>query len=122
MYLLYVSGVERALLQSGLGFGLRYTTSGIDYNPRIPGLAYADELLLMAEILRDMQSLLDICANEMKKLGLPFNAQKTTVVQLAGNLAEGTVLRLGEEVLQIASSVKYLGVNLCGGEDLYGLH
>ncbi|KAH7975018.1 hypothetical protein HPB49_022835 [Dermacentor silvarum] len=121
MYLLYVSGTERALLQSGLGFGLRYTTSGID-NRRIPGLAYADDLLLMTEIPHDMQSLLDICANEMKKLGLQFNAQETTVVQLAGKLAEGTVLRLGEEVLQIASSVKYLGVNLCDGEDLYGLH
>ncbi|KAH7954089.1 hypothetical protein HPB49_015473 [Dermacentor silvarum] len=122
MYLLYVSGVERALLQSGLGFGLRYTTSGIDDNRRIPGLAYADDLLLMAESPRDMQSLLDICANEMKKLGLRFNAQKTTVVQLAGKLVEGTVLRLGEEVLQIASAVKYLGVNLCNGKDLYGLH
>ncbi|KAH7967319.1 hypothetical protein HPB49_023949 [Dermacentor silvarum] len=89
MYLLYVSGVERALLQSGLGFRLRYA-SGIDDNRRIPGLACADDLLLMAEIPRDMQSLLVICANEMKKLGLRFNAQKTTVVQLAAkSMAEG---------------------------------
>lgn len=122
LYLLYVAGVERALLQSGLGFGLRYTTSGIDDNRRIPGLAYADDLLLMADSPRDLQSLLDICAAEMKGLGLRFNAQKTTVVQLAGKMAEGTVLKLEEEVLQIASSVKYLGVTLCSGADLFGLH
>ncbi|KAL3185445.1 hypothetical protein MRX96_005468 [Rhipicephalus microplus] len=50
IYLLYVSGMERALLQSSLGFRLKYSTSGINENRRWPGLAFADDVVLMAEI------------------------------------------------------------------------
>lgn len=68
---------------------------------------------MMAESPCDVKSMLDICAAVMKKLGL--SAKKTTVVQLAGKLAEDTVLRFEEDVPHIASSLKYLGINLCSG-------
>ncbi|KAH6927912.1 hypothetical protein HPB50_009845 [Hyalomma asiaticum] len=45
----YVSSLERRLISSSLGFRLRRTTSGIDENRRLPGLTFADDIVLMAE-------------------------------------------------------------------------
>lgn len=58
LYLLYVSGMERALLESSLGFRLKYSTSGIDENRRLPGLAFADDVVLMAESKAELQALM----------------------------------------------------------------
>uniref|UniRef100_L7LU83 Putative tick transposon n=1 Tax=Rhipicephalus pulchellus TaxID=72859 RepID=L7LU83_RHIPC len=80
LYLLYVSELERAIERSSLGFSLKFSTTGIDENRKIPGLAFADDIVLMTENPRDMQALLNICAAEIEKLGLRYNAKKTTVV------------------------------------------
>ncbi|XP_037521552.1 uncharacterized protein LOC119398809 [Rhipicephalus sanguineus] len=84
LYLLYVSELERAIVKSSRGFSLKFSTTGIDENRKIPGLAFADDIVLMAENPRYMQVLLNICAAEIEKLGLRYNAKKTTVVQLVG--------------------------------------
>lgn len=102
LYLLYASGLERRLLQSGIGFGLKYSTSGLDETCRLPGPAFADDLVLMAEHPEELQALLDICAAEVADLGLRFNTRKSSVVQLAGSWPHRIALTLCGETLNVA--------------------
>ncbi|KAH6925187.1 hypothetical protein HPB50_001546 [Hyalomma asiaticum] len=51
----------RRLISSSLCFRLHHTTSGIVENDRLPGLTFADDIVLMAESTQEMQALLDIC-------------------------------------------------------------
>nr|XP_037288665.1 uncharacterized protein LOC119181514 [Rhipicephalus microplus] len=91
----YFANVESR--PSGLRFRLKYSTSGIDENRRLPGLTFADDVVLIVETKVDLQALLDTCAAEMTELGLRFNAKKTKVVPFAGNRAEAADLKLGGE-------------------------
>lgn len=119
LYLLYASGLERRLLQSGMGLGLKYSsTSGLDETCRLPGLAFADDLVLMAEHPEGLQALLDICATEVADLGLRFNTRKSAVVQLAGSWPHKIALTLCRETLNVAMAYKYLGVVLCAEDNL----
>ncbi|KAH7970794.1 hypothetical protein HPB49_015631 [Dermacentor silvarum] len=65
LYIWYVTSVERKLLSGGLGFRLRYNTAGVNANCKLPGLAFADDLVLMAEGPQDLQALIDICHAEI---------------------------------------------------------
>ncbi|XP_077489273.1 uncharacterized protein LOC144100112 [Amblyomma americanum] len=122
LYLLYVAGLEKALLQANLGFGLKYSTTGIDNSSRLPGLAFADDLVIMGENTEDVQKMLDICAAELRSLGLKFNQRKCRVVQLAGEANDQLSLTLNEETLTVDRSYKYLGINLCAETDMFRLH
>lgn len=122
LYLLYASGLERRLLQSGIGFGLKYSTSGLDETCRLPGLVFADDLVLTAEHPEDLQALLDICAAEVADLGLRFNTRKSSVVQLAGSWPHKLKLTLCGETLNVSTTYKYLGVVLCAEDNLYESH
>ncbi|KAH6933478.1 hypothetical protein HPB50_015426 [Hyalomma asiaticum] len=117
-----MSEVERAIVKSSLGFSLKFGTTGIDKNRKVPGLAYADDIVQMAETPRDMQALLNICAAEIEKQGLRYNAKKTTVIQLACVALGNETLTLSRNVLEVASSRKCLGVTLHSGGDIYGQH
>lgn len=55
------SRLERALLNLNLRFHLRFSTTSAEENHRLPGLAFADDLVVMAENSQDLQALLDIC-------------------------------------------------------------
>lgn len=76
----------------------------------------------MTENHRDMQALLNICAAEVEKLGLRYNAKKTTVVQLVGVTLGNETLTLSGKALGVASLYKYLGVTMCAGGDIYSEH
>ncbi|KAH6940600.1 hypothetical protein HPB50_003000 [Hyalomma asiaticum] len=101
---------------------LKYGTTGIDKNRKGPGLAYADDIILMAGTPRDMQALLNICATEIEKLGLRYISKKTTVLQLADVALGNETLTLSGNVLEVASLCKCLGVTLRSGGDIYGQH
>lgn len=122
LYVVYASSVERALLKSCLGFRLRINTSGIDEGCRLPGLAFADDLVVMAESTRDLQSLVDICHTELSLLGLRFSAKKTAIVRLAGVGADEAEVTLGGDKLAIRTSYRYLGVHLSAEKDVYAVH
>lgn len=119
LYILYAADIERELLKSGLGFGLRFSTRGIDDSCRLPGLAFADDLVVMAESSSELQVLLDICHAEVTKLGLRFNTKKTAVVRLAGGQNANSTLSLAGKPLATQASYKYLGVWLGMDENLY---
>ncbi|XP_077555701.1 uncharacterized protein LOC144170053 [Haemaphysalis longicornis] len=91
-------------------------------NHRVPALAFADDLVVMAENSQDLQTLLDICQVEISCLGLRFNTRKSAVVRLAGDEADSTVLTLGGEPLASYDEYRYLGVTLCSEEAKYNRH
>lgn len=122
LYILYTSRMERALLNSGLGFRLRFSTSSANENHRLPGLAFADDLVIMAENREDLQTLLDICQVEISRIGLCFSTRKSAVVCLAGGLTDPVVLTLGGKPVAICNEYRYLGVTLCAEADKYSFH
>uniref|UniRef100_L7M0D4 Putative tick transposon n=1 Tax=Rhipicephalus pulchellus TaxID=72859 RepID=L7M0D4_RHIPC len=122
LYILYASRVERALLNSNLGFSMRFSTTSASENHRLPGLAFADDLVVMAESNQELQSLLDICQKEIASLGLRFNTKKSAVVCLAGRSTDAAALTLAGEPLAARNDYRYLGVTLCVGAARYSQH
>ncbi|XP_037505770.1 uncharacterized protein LOC119382110 [Rhipicephalus sanguineus] len=114
--------IERALLNSNLGFSMRFSTTSASENYHLPGLAFADDLVVMAESNQDLQSLLDICQTEVASLGLRFNTKKSAVVCLAGGNTDTAALTLGGEPLTARNDYRYLGVTLCVDAAKYSLH
>ncbi|KAG0427462.1 hypothetical protein HPB47_025476 [Ixodes persulcatus] len=56
--------MEERLIQSRVGFSLTHLEDGEVVNWVLPGLTFADDIVLMAETAEDMQRLLDICTAE----------------------------------------------------------
>ncbi|KAH8028352.1 hypothetical protein HPB51_016175 [Rhipicephalus microplus] len=117
-----IKSLERKLLSSSLGFRLHHTTSGIDERRRLPGLTFADDILLMAEITKEMQALLDICQDEITRLGLCFNVKKIALLRLVGECTKESVVTLGDAEVSSCTEYRYLGVKLSAPTDMYSLH
>lgn len=84
LYMLYTSGVEKELEQTGIGFTLQHMQHGDIVEWRLPGLAFADDLVLMTDNVSDMKKLLIACEAEAARLRLQFNANKSVVVLFSG--------------------------------------
>ncbi|KAG0437243.1 hypothetical protein HPB47_017538, partial [Ixodes persulcatus] len=106
LYTLYASELEQHLLKSGLGFSLTRVEEGCETHWTLPGLAYADDLVLMAGVMETLQKLVDVCEEEVALLGLKFNVLKSAVVQFSGNYTGSKVLRLQQEAVAVTRWVK----------------
>ncbi|KAH7967192.1 hypothetical protein HPB49_023428 [Dermacentor silvarum] len=122
LYILYVTSVEQKLLSCGLGFRLRYNAAGVNDNCKLPGLAFANDLVLMAECPQDLQALIDICHAEITRLGLRFSCKKTAIVHLSGPGTDEATIRLGDARVSTCPAYKCVGVQLSSDLDLYGQH
>ncbi|CAN8017997.1 unnamed protein product, partial [Ixodes persulcatus] len=70
---------ERALEDSRLGFKMCYGEEGRQVDKRIPALIFADDVVLMAGSLEELQKSLDTCGEEGSTLGLMINPSKSGV-------------------------------------------
>lgn len=50
----------------------------------LPGLVFADDLVLLAERSSDLESLVNIAANHLERLGLHFNSKKAALLRFSG--------------------------------------
>ena len=116
--MLYVAGMEKRLLQTRVGFSLTHLENGEKVNWILPGLTFADDIVLTAETVEDLQKLLDVCTTEAAARHLNFNAKKSAVVQFTGS-EEITVgsLQLSGEAVPVQSAYKYLGITLSTASD-----
>ncbi|KAG0412130.1 hypothetical protein HPB47_010732 [Ixodes persulcatus] len=57
--------------------GITITKDGDEDYTRIPCLAFADDVVLMAETAADMQHLMNICTEEASRDNFKFNAENT---------------------------------------------
>lgn len=97
LYMLYVSGLERSLIDSRLGFPFRFLSEGLPDTWILPGLAFADDLVLLAENVIDLQRLVTLSATHLAHLGLSFNPKKSAVLQFSGTPEENAVLLPGND-------------------------
>ena len=86
----------------GLGIAI-----GGSRNLRVFYIAYADDLLLLADCSEDLQALMDLTCIEAEKGGLQPNAAKTVLLTTAPTV--GGVIKMGETPLCPSSSLSYLG-------------
>ncbi|KAH7977549.1 hypothetical protein HPB49_002306 [Dermacentor silvarum] len=110
------------MLNSGLEFRLRFSTSSANGNRRLPGLAFVYDLVIMVENREDLQALLDICQVEISRIGLCFSSRKSAVVCLAGGRSDPAVLTLAGEPVVTRNEYRYLGVTLCAEVNKYSFH
>ncbi|XP_037562749.1 uncharacterized protein LOC119442090 [Dermacentor silvarum] len=123
LYMLYVSRVERQLLKLGLGFTLGYVDGGMKGCWVLPGLVFADDIVLMAGSATDLQAQMNSCADKMAALGLSFNAKKSAVLHFSGPAEVDRSFTLpGGEAVEQATEYRYLGVNLCTQPDYTATH
>ncbi|CAN8006671.1 unnamed protein product [Ixodes pacificus] len=66
------NAVVRARIKQGLGFDLSYSKLGQKVQQPLPGLMYAEDIVLMANNRTELQELMSICGREGEELGLEF--------------------------------------------------
>ncbi|KAG0422972.1 hypothetical protein HPB47_001258, partial [Ixodes persulcatus] len=105
------------------GAGLRLSTitkDGDEDYTRIPCLAFADDVVLMAETAADMQQLMNICTEEASRDNFKFNAEKTQ--WLSFNTEGDQKFYLQNHVVKKTTSYKYLGVTITSDKDYLAQH
>ena len=102
----YLNGLLCELKNSKIGVKLGNETVNV--------LAYADDLVLLAETATDMQKLLDITNNWCNNWKVTVNANKTKIVHFRRKNFKNcqAILKMGETVLNYADNYRYLGVML----------
>lgn len=112
LFMLLLCDLEADLQGSGRGFDLSYMEAGEVVHQLLPGLLYADDILLTANSRAELQELLDICSRHADRLGLRFSPRKCAVLQWgrSGEALDHGPLRLQGELIQVASTYRYLGV------------
>ncbi|KAM7314476.1 hypothetical protein ISCGN_004260 [Ixodes scapularis] len=124
LYMLYTSGMEKGLEHTGIGFTLRHMQHGDMVEWQLSGLAFADDLVLMADNVSDMRKLLITCEVEAARLRLQFNANKSAVVLFSGQGEGLESLTIQNTALPVSSRYRYLGlgVTLTSAEDYLAVH
>lgn len=84
LYMLYTACVERTLLASRVGFVVERTEDGLREQQVLPGLVFADDIVLLAGSTGDLQTLITNCVDAMAPLGLQFNTKKLAVIVFSG--------------------------------------
>lgn len=123
LYMLYVAGLEKALIASGLGFTLPYSEDGLPQMWTLPGLVFADDLVLLAGSVAELQGLVTASAEHLSTLGLAFNTRKSAVLCFSDPEDKARIVLLpgGEEVPPMHSYC-YLGITFNTTGDKYATH
>jgi len=102
LFSVYLNDLLIKLKQCNFGCSIKY----INFNV----FMYADDLLLLALSMRDLQAMIDICENEFLLLGMKINFNKSKYIRVGKrykeNVASPTV-ELGTTVF--STELKYLG-------------
>lgn len=77
----------------------------------LPGLVFADDLVLLAEQSSDLQSLVNIAANHIERLELHFNAKKSAILRFSSTEVDSDVQLPGGGNIPVLNECRYLGVN-----------
>lgn len=61
---MFTSVLERHLVESGIGFDFTYVKEGTTCTRRLRALLYIDDIVLLADSVKNLQRLLDVCSSE----------------------------------------------------------
>ena len=76
LFMLYMVNMEKALEGSNIGFNLSHKQGSAMIEQKLPGLFYADDIVLFADSRDDIQQMADICGREAEAVGLGFSVRK----------------------------------------------
>lgn len=114
LFNIYINELLNKLDKEGPGLRLStITKDGQEEYTKIACLAFADDIVLLAESATDLQDLLDICSKIATKDQLKFNTTKTQWMGINVNDEEiRDPFTLQNEKLHRTSSYKYLGITI----------
>ena len=110
LFIMVLSFIIDKIERSNLGF----VCDGI----RIPCLFFADDGLLLARGVGELRSMITILENTAAEVGLKINKEKCNILMYGGN-SDGRQEICG---INIVNQIKYLGVNLGTGWDIFQQH
>ncbi|KAH7948942.1 hypothetical protein HPB49_003617 [Dermacentor silvarum] len=116
------ASLEHALLNLDVGFTLNFSFDSTPTTWTIPGLVFADDLVLLAENEAQLQQLVETSAKHLGTLGLAFNSRKSAVVQFSGDRENPTMVLPDGERLPTAEEYRYLGVVLSASDGVNAEH
>ena len=117
LFMIYLREMEKRLEESNIGFDLTYMEGGKKINQALPGLMYADDILLTADSRDTMQKLTRICGEEGDFLGLNFSREKSGMIVFNDN-ERREPLEIQNTVIDCVDKYKYLGVWLKEGKNI----
>lgn len=108
LFMLYMVRIAKALVGSNIGFILSRKQAGVMVEQKLPGLFYADDIVLTAHSHDDIQQLAYIWGKEGEALGLGFSANKCGLM-VFNDHKDQVVSIQGQEMPRV-SEYKYLEV------------
>lgn len=117
LFSLYITDLESRLLNSECGF--KVTKNGDFWNVKekkyfcIPGLLFADDLVLFGKNFKELEKLLKITTDFGNERGLVFNPLKSAVVIYSHhNVGDAYPLMVQGKEISTLEEYKYLGITL----------
>lgn len=108
LFALYVDNIIVRLRSAKLGCSIS--------NIYIGCVMYADDLLLLSASVSILQSMINICADEISYLDMRFNVSKSAVIRVGKRFKQPCLaLTCDNEYLTVTGSVKYLGIHIVSG-------
>ena len=104
---MYINGLLKEIQESNLGIRLESCPNEV-----INVLAYADDIVLLAETESDLQKLIDIVHEWGLKWRISVNHAKTKIIHFRKKNVVQTqkCFYIGDKMLEIVDSYKYLGI------------
>ena len=91
-------------------FGCRY--KGLPTS----AVMYADDLVLLAPSLSELQTMINVCYAELRLLDININSKKSNVTRIGSKFKTKCVdLYVGQDKLEWVTEVKYLGIYIMSG-------
>ena len=103
LFIIYINDLLEQLEDSKLGVHI--------WNIVISALGFADDIILLADNVKNLQRLIDICAAWSKINGMDFNTDKCKVMILNGKRKK-IYFTLHHKILEVVNKYKYLGITL----------
>jgi len=110
LFSIYMDDLLNRLKDSGLGCFI----SGECCN----SLMYADDLILVAISLCDMQKMVNMCLGVLEDVEMMINGSKTVGIRIGGRFDEKTEnIVIGRDKIEWKGEIKYLGVSIIAGKN-----
>ena len=105
LFALYVDSIIVRLRSAKLGCSM--------FNVYIECVMYADDLLLLSASVSTLQSMINICSDEVSYLDMRFNVSKSAVIRVGKRFKQPCAsFTCDNEIPTVADTVKYLGIRL----------
>jgi hypothetical protein len=123
LFQMYISDLETKLIETGKGIRIQKEGNFWDNHDKkflsIPGLLFADDLVLLARNFKEMEKLLQTTSITGDELEIIFNQKKSAIVVYSNNKVGETIkLKLQGKEMPLAEEYKYLGIILSNRENI----